>query len=71
MSGTPIAYSLKGAAAAIGHESTWEIKQAITRGDLTPRYPNSKPMILHTDLLEWAESLPVDKPEPRRRKSPQ
>ncbi len=68
MNGTPIAYSLKGAAAAIGHESTWEIKQAIAKGDLTPRYRNSKPMILHSDLKEWAETAPVDKPEPRRRK---
>ena len=58
---TPVAYSLKGAAEAIG-QSIDSIKAAIARGDLTPRYPNSRPIILHKDLEAWAESLPVDRP---------
>ena len=58
---TPIAYDIEGAARAIGY-SIFPIKQAIARGDLTPRYANSKPIILHDDLYEWAHSLPVDKP---------
>lgn len=42
--------------------STDPIRKAIKAGDLTPRYLGSKPVILHTDLLEWAESRPVDRP---------
>ena len=58
---TPIAYDIAGAARAIG-QSVATIKRAIELGDLTRRYPNRKPIILHDDLYEWAHSLPVDKP---------
>lgn len=61
MTAAPIAYDLAGAAEAIG-QSVITIKRAIAKGDITPRYPNRKPIILHADLLAWAESLPVDRP---------
>ncbi|MCU1440004.1 MAG: hypothetical protein JWP85_1001 [Rhodoglobus sp.] len=57
----PIAYSINDAARAIG-QSVPTIKRAIAKGDLTPRYPNSKPIILHEDLLAWARALPVERP---------
>lgn len=56
----PIAYSLDGAATAVG-VSLDTIKRAIAAGDLTRRYPNSKPIILHEDLFEWAQTLPVER----------
>lgn len=64
----PILYNLEGAADAIG-QSKWTIEELIRQGELIPRYPNSKPGILHTELVEWANRLPVDKPEPKRRRS--
>lgn len=62
----PILYSLEGAAEAIG-QSKWTIEELIRQGELIPRYPNSKPGILHTDLYEWAHRLPVDKPDRKSR----
>lgn len=61
MSATPISYDLAGAANAVGL-SIVSIQKAIRKGDLTPRYPNRKPLISHTDLVEWFEGLPVDRP---------
>ena len=58
---TPIAYTYAEAARAIG-QSLDTIRAHVALGNLTPRYPNSKPIILHSDLVAWAESLPVDRP---------
>lgn len=57
----PIAYSVEGAAQAVGL-SVYPIKQAITAGLLTARYSGAKRLIGHADLLDWFDSLPVDKP---------
>jgi len=57
----PIAYSVEGAANAVGL-SVYPIKQAITAGLLTVRYSGAKRLVGHADLLEWFDSLPVDKP---------
>lgn len=57
----PISYSYEGAAEAIG-QSVDTIKAEVRKGNLTPRYPNSKPLIGHDELFEWFNSLPVDKP---------
>jgi hypothetical protein len=57
-----IAYTILEAAQAVGY-SDWVIKKAIAAGDITPRYANSKPIIPHTELVAWVESLPVDKPQ--------
>lgn len=58
----PIAYSIAGAAAAIGRESNTIIKVALSAGDLVARYYDSHPLILHKDLAAWAESLGTEKP---------
>lgn len=58
----PIGYSMAGAARSLGHESISAIRKAIDRGDLTPRYANARPIILHDDLMAWVRSLPVDRP---------
>jgi hypothetical protein len=59
---TQIAFSITGAAAAIGRDSITAIKVALAAGELIAHYPDSHPIILHKDLLAWAEGLPVDKP---------
>ena len=57
----PISYDYAGAAEAIG-QSVDTIKVEVRKGNLTPRWPNSKPLIGHEDLLEWFNNLPVYKP---------
>ena len=57
----PIAYNIVGAAAAVGY-SPATIRREIQRGNINPRYANSKAIITHTELLAWVESLPYDKP---------
>jgi len=56
-----IAYSIEEAAAAVGY-STDSIRRAIRNNDLVARYANSKPIILASELQEWAESLPTEAP---------
>ncbi|MBB5641792.1 hypothetical protein [Cryobacterium roopkundense] len=60
----PIAYSIADAARAVGM-SQEAFKKYLVSGDITRRYPNSKPIVLHSDLVEWAGLLPVDKPLPK------
>lgn len=59
----PIAYTIDQAAEAVGL-STFPIRQAIDKGELSPRYSGTKPLILHSELVEWAESLPLDRTRP-------
>lgn len=59
----PIAYTIPDAAEACGVSET-VLKEAINRGDIARRYPNSKPIIAVDELREWVNSLPL---EPRRR----
>lgn len=59
----PIAYTIPDAAEACGVSET-VLKEAITAGDITRRYPTSKPVIEADELREWVKSLPL---EPRRR----
>lgn len=56
-----IAYSIEEAAEATGY-STDTIRKALRNSDLIARYANSKPVILATELQEWAESLPTEAP---------
>ena len=58
---SPISYRIPEAAAAVG-VSEWTLNEALKRGDITRRYPDSRPLIGHDDLVAWFESLPVDKP---------
>jgi len=56
-----IAYSIEEAAEATGY-STDTIRRALRNNDMTARYANTKPIILATELTEWAESLPTEAP---------
>jgi hypothetical protein len=38
------------------------IREAIDRGDLIPRFPNSKPIIEFEEGKRWLASLPTEKP---------
>jgi len=57
----PIAYSVEAAAAAVGYSEA-TIRLAIQRGELAPRYANSKAIVLHDDLHAWVHSLPSEPP---------
>lgn len=39
------------------------MKQAAADGSLIVRYANSKPVIMHEDLVAWLKSLPTEKPK--------
>jgi len=54
-----IAYTYEEAAEAVG-VSVRSIRRLVANGDLCPRYPTSKPVILATELEDWAESLPSE-----------
>jgi excisionase family DNA binding protein len=56
-----IAFSIEEAAEATGY-STDTIRRAIRNNEMTARYANSKPVILATELQEWAEALPTEAP---------
>jgi len=60
----PIAYSIPDAARAVGM-GIEAFRRHLASGDITRRYPNSTPIVTHSDLVEWADSLPVDKPLPK------
>lgn len=57
----PIAYDIKSAGAMVGY-SEGTIRLAISRGQLFPRYANSKGVILREDLHAWAHNLPYAPP---------
>ena len=57
----PLSYSIAGAAEATGY-SERTIHLAIAAGDIQRRYATSKPVILASDLRDWLESLPTEKP---------
>lgn len=57
----PLAYSMKGAAEATGVSVTL-LEQFIARGDLIPRYANSKRIIPAAELQAWIDSLPLERP---------
>lgn len=64
----PVSLSIPDAAAAVGYSET-VIKEYIAKGDLSPRYANTKGVILYHELLEWVESLPIEKPAERNRRA--
>lgn len=57
----PLAYTIADAAAAVG-VSDRVIRRAIDKGDLTVRYPTSRPVILADELREWLATLPSKAP---------
>ena len=57
----PLAYTIADAAAAVG-VSDRVIRRAIDKGDLTVRYPTSRPIILADELRDWLATLPSKAP---------
>lgn len=57
----PLAYSIADAGTAAGYSES-VIKRVIAKGDLAPRYANSKGVILADELHEWLHSLPTEPP---------
>lgn len=57
---TPVAYSIKDAAAAAGI-SERTIRQAIKDGDLVANYPTSHAVILRDELEAWIRSTPTER----------
>ena len=58
----PLAYSVKDAAEATGISASL-LEQFIARGDITPRWVNSKRVLPAAELQAWIDALPYDKPE--------
>lgn len=56
-----LALNLPSAAEAAG-VSIEIIRRAIDQGDLVPRYPSSRPVLLVKDLEAWLESRPTTRP---------
>lgn len=59
-SGTKLAYSIPEAADAAG-VSVDIIRRAVRAGNLVPRYPTSRGVILADDLREWIENSPTER----------
>lgn len=59
---TPHSFEYHDAAAHVG-VSVDVIRRAVRAGDLTPRYPTSKPVIRAADLQAWIDRAPTEKPE--------
>ena len=57
----PVAYDREHAAAAVGL-STRELDRAVEEGRLRRRYRGSKPLYLRSDLEEFVQSLPDERP---------
>ena len=54
----PVAHAIP-AAAKIARVSVRTLRYAIERGELRARYPTSRPVVLHADLLAWIASAPT------------
>ena len=56
-----LALTLPQAAEACG-VSVEIIRRAVDKGDLIPRYPSSRPVVLVKDVEAWLESRPTSRP---------
>lgn len=56
------AYTYEQAAEAIG-VSVRTIRRIVHNGDLVPRYPTAKPVLLAQDLDDYLENLPTEAPK--------
>lgn len=54
-----LAYTIAEAADACGIGVS-KLRQLIANNDISVRYIGSKPVILHSELLSWPESLPTE-----------
>lgn len=66
--GTPwrVSYTIEEVATATG-VSRRTVAYALERGDLQARYPSSRPVILHKDLVAWIEGAPTHRTRAPRR----
>jgi hypothetical protein len=55
---TPVAHTIPEAARIAGL-STRSLRYAVERGELVVRYPTSRPVILHADLLAFLADAPT------------
>lgn len=53
-----IAYPIPEAAEMVGVSET-TLREAHRNGDLEFRYPTSRPVVLHDDLLAWVAAAPT------------
>lgn len=60
-----IAYPVKEAAAKVGVSET-VLREAQRDGSIEFRYPTSRPVVLHDDLMAWIASAPTEAPSVRR-----
>jgi hypothetical protein len=60
MAALPISVDYKSAAEMTGH-SVDVIRRAVRAGDLTPRYPTAKPVLLVEDLRAWVLRAPTER----------
>lgn len=63
----PVSYSIKGAAIALGI-SPRKLEDLIKAEELFVRWIDGKRVIPAPDLAKYVDGLPLDKPEPRRKK---
>lgn len=59
---TKSAYNYLEAAEEVGY-SERTMKEEAARDRLVVRYANSKPIIMHEDLMAWLRSLPTERPK--------
>ena len=59
-----ISYTVAEAAEMVGY-SERTLKQAISDGNLVPRYANTKAIIRHEDLAAWVDGLSAESPATR------
>ncbi len=57
---TPISVDYHGAAEMTG-VSVDVIRRAVRAGEMVPRYPTSKPVLLVEDLAAWVKRAPTEK----------
>ncbi|POH58249.1 helix-turn-helix domain-containing protein [Arthrobacter glacialis] len=57
-----IAYSLKEACEQAGDISLSTLRRMIANNDISVKYIGSKPVILHSELVSWLETLPEEAP---------
>lgn len=60
--GQKLAYNYR-LAASMADVSVEKLRQHVERGELSPAYIDSKPVIMHEELERWLRSRPTDKPE--------
>lgn len=56
-----ISMNIRQAAEATG-VSVEIIRRAIEKGDLVPRYPSARPVLMTEEVRDWVDSRPTERP---------